>query len=65
MNCNPHLSTGTLAQIRSRQMAALYLHAARTAENALEQEELRRRAAQLLLPRPKPRPVDRTGLLAC
>jgi hypothetical protein len=65
MNCNPHPSTGTVAQIRNRQMAALYLQAARTAENTLEQEDLRRQAAQLVLPMPRPRPVDRTGRLAC
>jgi hypothetical protein len=62
MNCklSPYPSPGTPVEVRNRQEAALYLHAARSAGDATEQEKLRRRAAQLI----SSHPVDRTRRLA-
>ena len=51
---------GRLARdVRNRQVAALYLQAATRAENACGRELLRRRAANLI----SPRPADRCGRL--
>ena len=63
MNCklSHYASPGTPVEVRNRQMAALYLHAARSAGDAIEQEDLRRRAARLI----SRHPVDRTRRLAC